>query len=238
MSEWATKRFWTQTAVVETPDGFEVTLDGRRVKTPAKAALTLPTAAMAAMVADEWQAQGKKIDPNTMPVTRSANAAIDKVRVQHGEVAEMVAGYGDSDLLCYRAKTPVELVQRQIEGWDPLLVWAADALSVRLSAVAGVMHVPQDPAALELLSSRVRELNEFQLAAFHDLVALSGSLVIGFAVIRDHLSPEILWQRSRIDEQWQEDQWGVDDDNAQLVDIKKQAFFHADRFFRLAANDK
>ncbi|MEE4347985.1 MAG: ATP12 family chaperone protein, partial [Paracoccaceae bacterium] len=113
MSEWKAKRFWKAATPVETEGGFTVQLDGRAVKTPAKTPLVVPTRAMAAAIAAEWDAQEGAIDPRTMPVTRSANAAIDKVATQHAEVAQMIADYGDSDLLCYRAPGPVELIERQ-----------------------------------------------------------------------------------------------------------------------------
>lgn len=119
MSGWAKKRFWKETTVESVEGGYGVFLDGRAVKTPAKAALVVPTEAMAEAMAAEWDAQEGEIDPNTMPVTRSANAAIDKVAVQHTEVADMLAEYGGSDLLCYRATSPEELIARQAEGWDP-----------------------------------------------------------------------------------------------------------------------
>ena len=106
MSEWKAKRFWKEAAVVVAGDGFAVELDGRLVKTPAKAALILPTAAMAEAIAAEWQSQEEVINPATMPLTKTANAAIDKVAIQHAEVAELLAAYGDSDLLCYRAAHP------------------------------------------------------------------------------------------------------------------------------------
>ena len=128
MSEWKPKRFWTASAVVATDGGFTVELDGRRVRTPAKAALVLPTRAMAEAVAREWDAQEKEIDPATMPFTRSANAAIDKVQHQHAEVADMLSDYGDSDLLCYRATHPEALIERQRREWDPALDWAAETL--------------------------------------------------------------------------------------------------------------
>ncbi|MEM8539157.1 MAG: ATP12 family chaperone protein, partial [Pseudomonadota bacterium] len=112
MSDWKPKRFWTNCAVVEADGGHTIELDGRRVKTPAKQALILPTEAMATKVAAEWDAQEKEVNPATMPFTRSANAAIDKVRIQHGEVADMLAEYGDSDLLCYRATHPRTLQDR------------------------------------------------------------------------------------------------------------------------------
>lgn len=236
MSGWAKKRFWKDTAVVETEQGFGIALDGRSVKTPAKTSLVMPTRAMAEAVAAEWDAQEDVIDPASMPVTRSANAAIDKVATQHGEVADMLAEYGGSDLLCYRATSPSELIARQAEGWDPLLVWAKDTFGADLETVSGVMFKAQDPEALARLSEQVHGFDNFQLAAFHDLVGISGSLIIGLAAVHDLHPIETLWQLSRIDEQWQEDQWGVDEEAAAEAAQKKHAFVHAYNFFKMAGN--
>ena len=118
MSGWSAKRVWTETRVEEMDGGFTVQLDGRAVKTPAKTLLVVPTRAMADQIAAEWEAQQGKVDPRTMPWTRSANAAIDKVATQFAEVAGLLAAYGDTDLLCYRAGGPAKLVLRQAEGWD------------------------------------------------------------------------------------------------------------------------
>lgn len=233
MSGWAKKRFWKETTVETVEGGYGVFLDGRAVKTPAKAALVVPTEAMAEAMAAEWDAQEGEIDPNTMPVTRSANAAIDKVAVQHAEVADMLAEYGGSDLLCYRATSPEELIARQAEGWDPMLDWAADIFGARLKPVAGVMFEAQDPEALALLTQEVHKFDNFELAAFHDLVGISGSLVLGFAATRDVQGIEALWALSRIDETWQEEQWGRDEDAALEAEKKMQAFIHAYRFFKL-----
>ena len=113
MSDWKPKRFWKNATVVAVDGGHTVHLDGRPVKTPSKAGLIVPTAAMAAAMAAEWDAQVELVDPRTMPVTRCANSAIDKVRVQHADVAAMLAEYGDSDLLCYRAADPEVVGHRQ-----------------------------------------------------------------------------------------------------------------------------
>lgn len=234
MSEWAKKRFWKETTYEVTEDGFKVLLDGRGVKTPAKAPLVVPTEAMAKAIVAEWEAQDEKIDPATMPVTRSVNAAIDKVAVQHGEVADMLAEYGGSDLICYRASTPEELIARQAAAWDPLLDWAAESFGARLKPVAGVMFEAQDSASLDKLRANTHGFNNFELAAFHDLVGISGSLIIGFAATRDLHPIETLWELSRIDEQWQEDQWGTDEEAAEEAEKKKQAFLHAYTFFNLS----
>lgn len=225
------KRLWSETEIAAIKGGFSVQLDTRPVRTPATALLVLPTRALAEMVAAEWRAQGERIDPASMPATRMANAAIDKVTPQFDEVAAAVATYGDSDLLCYRATAPVELVERQVNKWDPLLDWAAEVLGARLKPVYGVMHVPQDEADLAKLTSQVRQFTPFELAAFHDLVAISGSLVIGFAAAKGLLNLEELWSCACLDELWQEQVWGRDDDAFTLRQRKMQDFFEAARFF-------
>ena len=233
MSRTAPKRFWKSVGIAADGDGFAIELDGRPVRTPAKAALILPTLAMAQAVAAEWEAQTDRIDPLTMPVTRSANAAIDKVRPQHGEVADMLADYGDSDLLCYRADGPASLCDRQAAAWDPALDWAETALGARLHPRSGVVHQPQDGAALGRLSAQVHALDPFRLAAFHDLVSLSGSLVLGFAAALGWRDAQTLWDLSRLDEKWQQEQWGSDAEAEAMAQTKCEAFLHAKRFFDL-----
>lgn len=234
MSEWKAKRFWKEARVTETEKGYSVELDGRPVKTPLKSALTLPSRAMAEAVAAEWDAQEGEIKPVSMPVTRAANAAIDKVAVQHKEVAEMIAAYGDSDLLCYRAESPQELVARQAAAWDPLLDWADETFGARLIPVEGVMHAPQNPKALDRLAAQVHEMDPYRLTAFHDLVGISGSLIIGLAAIREVEDIGTLWRLSRIDETWQEEQWGIDEEARVQAAVKETDFYAAKRFHDLA----
>lgn len=236
MSEWKLKRFWKAAGADTDPGevGYRVLLDGRPVRTPAKALLAAPTRAMALAIAAEWDAQEAEIDPTTMPMTRAANAAIDKVAVQRAEVADMLAAYGDSDLLCYRAEAPEELVARQAEAWDPALDWAAAELGARLEVFVGVIHAPQPPEALARLAREVHGLTAFQLAAFHDLVSLSGSLVLGLAAARGWREADALWAMSRIDETWQEEQWGYDEEAAEAAEVKARAFLDAKRFFDLS----
>ncbi len=233
MSEWKQKRFWKQAGAAEDGDGFAVELDGRRIRTPAKVPLQVPTRALAEMVAAEWDAQGDFVDPGSMPATRMVNAAIDKVRTQHAEVADLLAEYGGTDLLCYRAESPQSLAVRQAEQWDPALDWAEQALGVRLSVGAGITHIPQPAQHLSRLSADVHVLSDFQLAAFHDLVTLSGSLILGFAAARRWRSADEIWQMSRLDELWQQEQWGEDEEAVTAAEIKRQAFLHADKFFAI-----
>jgi chaperone required for assembly of F1-ATPase len=235
MSGWTAKRFWTETRVEKVDGGFTVRLDGRAVKTPAKTLLVVPTRAMAGQIAAEWQAQQDKVDPRTMPWTRSANAAIDKVATQFAEVAGLLAAYGDTDLLCYRAGGPAELVLRQSEGWDPLLNWSATALNAPLKATFGVMHVDQPAESLERLTARITQMTAFQLTGFHDLVAISGSLVLALAVADQRLSAPEAWRLSRLDEHWQAEVWGRDEEAGVLESARHEGFLHAERFYRFSS---
>lgn len=234
MSLLKQKRFWKAAAVVERDAGFGVELDGRAVNTPNKTPLILPTRAMAQAIAVEWDAQVDKIDPLTMPVTRGANSAIDKVAPQQAEVVADLANYGDSDLLCYRAAGPVELVTRQAEKWDPVLDWAATEFGSRLNVGQGVMHVAQDPALLANLHAEVAAFDNFALAGVHDLIAISGSLILALSVTRKHLPAGDAWLLSRLDEHWQIEQWGDDEEASAHEALKRTAFLNAARFYELS----
>lgn len=234
MAEWAAKVFWKDVAVKPVAGGFAVTLDGRTVKTPGKHALVLPTRALAEMVAAEWAAQSGVVRPETMPATRTANSAVEKVAPAREAVIDDLSGYGGSDLLSYRAEGPAGLVDRQAAAWDPLLDWAAAALEARLATGAGIVHVPQSPDALARLRAEVAAMDDFRLAAFHDLVALSGSLVLALAVVHGRLDPETAWALSRIDEDWQAEHWGRDEEAEAATALKRAAFVHAARFHAAA----
>lgn len=233
MSAWAAKRFWKQATVEATDGGYCVKLDGRAVKTPAKRPLVLPTQAMAQAIAAEWDAQQGLVNPETMPVTRAANSALDKVAVQFDEVAGLLAAYGETDLLCYRATGPAALIARQAAGWDPLLDWAAQELGAPLRVTAGVVHVAQPDASIARLTALVHSFTAFELAAVHDLIAISGSLLLALAVAEGRISVKQAWDLSRIDETWQNEQWGIDEDAAVLEAFKQSALEQADRFFAL-----
>jgi len=233
MSAWAPKRFWQNASVEPCDGGFTVRLDARPVRTPAKAALVVPSLTMASAIAAEWQAQQGTIKPETMPVTRSANAALDKIAPQFAEVAGLIAAYGASDLLCYRATGPAGLVARQAAAWDPMLAWAAEALAAPLAVTAGVTPITQPAASLARLTAKVHACTPVELAALHDLVMISGSLVLGLAVTHGHADARTIWQLSRIDEDWQIEQWGQDHEAGESAALRRAALIHAERFHHL-----
>jgi chaperone required for assembly of F1-ATPase len=233
LTGWAKKRFWAQATVAQAAGGWQVLLDGRAVKTPAKAPLMLPNAALAQAIAAEWQAQGGDIAPATMPFTKMANTAIDGTAPRHAAVVDSLAAWGGSDLLCYRAERPALLAARQAAEWDPWLDWAADALGARLRVTRGVMPVPQPPQALAALRAAVAGHDPFRLTALHDLVTIPGSLVLGLAVARGALTPDRAFDLSRIDDDWQADQWGADEEAAESAARRRAAMAAAGRFCAL-----
>lgn len=232
MSVWKAKRFWQRAGAEPCEGGFTVRLDARAVRTPAKAPLVLPTLAMAQAIAAEWDAQSGEIRPATMPMARYANSAIDKVTPQRAQVAALVAAYGESDLLCHRAPAPEGLRRRQADLWDPVLDWAAVEFGARLVVTEGVMPAEQPAQALALMRAAVSALDPFRLAAFHDLVALTGSLVLGFAVARGRVSAAESFTLSRIDEDWQIAEWGKDEEAAVAAASSRAALDSAAAFFR------
>lgn len=233
MSGWKAKRFWKQAEARACEGGYAVFLDARAVKTPAKAAFVVPTLAMAHACAEEWDAQSGVIKPEAMPMTRYANSAIDKVAFQHAEVVDIVAAYGATDLLCYRAHGPEALIARQATDWNLHLDWTASDLAAPLHVTTGVIPIAQPAASIAALRALTAALTPFQLAAFHDLVSITGSLVLALCLVRGRMTPDQAFASSRIDEHWQAELWGKDEDAEALEAVKKAAVWQAYRFFGL-----
>ncbi|MEH3037274.1 MAG: ATPase [Sphingomonas adhaesiva] len=224
------KRFWKEVSV----DADRVVrLDDRPVRTPGRAPLALPGAALAAAVEDEWRGVAETIDPRAMPLTGLANAAIDRIAADPATFAAGLARYAQSDLLCYRADGPQELVARQAETWDPLLDWARTRYDVHFEIVTGVMHRAQPPATLARLSDAVASRDPFRLAAMSPIVTITGTLVGTLALVEGAVDAGTLWSAAMVDEDWQVERWGEDDLATQARDARRRDYDAAVRFLRL-----
>lgn len=221
------KRFWKDVSVHREASGYGIYLDDKPLKTPLKTSLLAPTKAVADGIAAEWASVEEKINPLDMHLTRCANATLDKVVVEHDAVAGMLAEYGQTDLLCYRADGPVELVKRQAAAWDPLLEWIATEYGARLVPTTGIVYLQQPAEGQAKLREMTFAFDPWRLTAFHDLVTISGSLVLGFATATKHLSAADVWPLSRVDEMWQEEQWGVDEAAEKGAAVKRADFMKA-----------
>jgi chaperone required for assembly of F1-ATPase len=204
------KRFYKVVDVAVAEGAFTVTLDGKPVKTPGRAALALPALALAAAVAQEWRAQGATVEPITMPLTRLCSAAIGIAGDHRARLVADVLAFGRSDLLCYRAEGPDALIMRQAKAWDPLLDWAEARFGARLATSTGIVYVAQPAVAVEAFASAVDRLDPFRLAGLHGAASLTGSLVLALALLEGRLDAVHAFALSRIDEDYQAQIWGRD----------------------------
>lgn len=207
------KRFYKEVAVAEGEGGFTITLDGKSVKTPAKAVLSVPTRALASLLMREWDAQTDVIDPTSMPVTRLVNTALDGIALDPEPVAEDIVKYAGNDMLCYRAGEPQALVERQSERWNPVLDWAASSLGARFILAEGVIYREQPAEALEAIRAVVsRHRHPIALAALHTLTSISGSALLAIAYAEGHLNIDTVWSLAHLEEDWTIEHWGEDED--------------------------
>ncbi len=223
------KRFYKEATAAQLEGGWEIRLDARPVKTPARQALLLPTAGLAEAIAEEWRAQGDKIDPRSMPLTGLANAAIDRIAPDPQAFAGTLAGYGESDLLCYRADGPEPLVRIQAESWDPLLAWARNRFDIDFEVTTGVIHRAQPPRTVEQLARALAARDPFRLAALSPLVTISGSLVIALALDEQSIELATAWSAATVDEAWQAEQWGEDAEATARMEARHKEFTDAYR---------
>ncbi len=226
------KRFWKSAGVVE-DGGFAVVLDGRPVKTPARADLVVPTLALAEALAAEWEGCGETVDPSSMPLTGLANAAIDRVAPDTQAFADGLVRYAESDLFCYRADGPATLVARQAESWEALLGWARRRYDVDFACQSGVIHVAQPAETVRKLGNAVASLNMFHLAGLSPLVTIGGSLVAALAVLEEMMPAEAAWEAVSLDDHWQLEQWGDDAEARAALGARRRDFLAAARFLEL-----
>lgn len=231
-----TRRFYTAVSVEPMDGGHAVLLDGRAVRTPGRAVLALPTAALARAVADEWAAQGETVEPKTMPLTCVANTVLDGIYANPAPVADDIAKYAASDLLCHRADWPADLVARQATAWDPPVAWANRRFDIALAVGAGVMPIRQTSDALARLSAAVHMLDPWTLAAAHMATGVTGSLILGLMLTDGAIDPERAWAAGQLDDLYQAEQWGEDPEAAKSRAARRADLDTAAILLRLLAD--
>ena len=233
------KRFWETVTTTAEDAGWGVKLDGRPVRLPAGGALLVPSRALAEAIATEWQVAGGRVGGEMsyadVPLTRLAGSAQERIAPDPEPVILEIARYGETDLLCYRADMPDALVARQALLWQPWLDWAETRLGARLKVTAGIVHVRQDAAALAALAGAVTRLEPLQLAALGIAVPSLGSLVLGLAMADGALDAAAACDAAMVDEMFQEELWGADDEaTARRANVRTDVR-HAGHFLALAA---
>jgi chaperone required for assembly of F1-ATPase len=229
------KRFYK---TVEAAEDGTILLDGRPVRTPARALLALPNPALSAALVEEWAAQHDSIEPRRMPMTGLANAAIDRIAPDPAGFAAGLARYAETDLLCYRAEDPAPLVQRQAEAWDPLLAWARQRHDAALRVTSGIVPTAQPAEAVTRLRRATVVHSPFVLAGLSTLVTLSGSLVLALALAEGAITRDQAWAAAELDELWQAEKWGEDSLAASNREARRAEFAAAARFVTLSGDQK
>lgn len=225
------QRFYKATGVIEENGGFTVALDGKPVRTPGRRPLAAPVRALAEAMAAEWDAQTELIDPMTMPLTRLAHSVIDGVADNIPAVADDVAKYFGSDLLFYRAGFPDGLVARQGEHWDPVLRWAADDHGAHFILTEGVMHVQQPDAAIGAMRALLPE-DAWRIAALHVITTITGSALLAVALKESVRTPEQTWVAAHVDEDWNAEKWGADEEVVERRAVRQRDFEAAVRVLK------
>jgi chaperone required for assembly of F1-ATPase len=227
------KRFYDDVAVVAEQGGFGLRLDGKPLRTPAKAPLVLPTRALAEAIATEWRGQGVTVRLTDLPLTRLASTGLDLVAGRRSEIAAEVARYASTDLVCYRVEHPPELTRRQHATWQPLIDWATLRYDARLDVTAGIVPVTQSPATLRAFTSAVESYGNLELAALHLATSASGSLVVALALIEGQLDVDAAFAAAQLDESFEIEQWGEDSEQTQRRAALKDDIALAYRFVGL-----
>jgi chaperone required for assembly of F1-ATPase len=227
------KRFYREVAVSADEPGFGVTLDGKPLRTPAKAPLRLPCRPLAAAIAEEWRGQRDKVEAQALPLTRLASTAIDLVAARREAVAAEVARYAGTDLVCYRAAHPADLAARQQATWQPLIDWASLRYGARLEATIGVVPLAQSPASLRALAAAVAQYTVWELTALHLATGACGSLVVALALIERRLDVDAAFAASQLDESFEIEQWGEDAEQTRRRARLKDDMALAHRFITL-----
>ncbi|MDE2357281.1 MAG: ATPase [Alphaproteobacteria bacterium] len=209
------RRLFTAIAAVSVPDaGFGLTLDGRRARTPAGGALVVPRRALAERLVEEWSGLGDRLDWAALPLTRLAAAAIDEGEAGRARNVASLLEYAGADLLCYFADGPEALVRRQEEVWGGLLDWARETHGLAFRRARGIIHQPQSEAMLARLGEAVAARDAFTLAGLAFGAALFGSTLLALALAEGRLDADAAFAAARLDEAFQEEVWGVDDEAA------------------------
>jgi chaperone required for assembly of F1-ATPase len=195
--------------------------------------LQLPSSGLAGAIAAEWAGQGERVDPQQMPLTKLANTAIDRIARNENRVMLEILNYAGTDLVCYRAAEPDSLVMRQGEYWDPILTWAEETLGARFSSVQGITHRVQSEDTLAAMTRYLQKFDAMQLAALHTLTTLTSSAIIPLAMERRALDPERAWLAVHVDEDWQMERWGRDEEAAERRARHKLEFDAAVKFLTL-----
>ena len=227
------KRFYQKAEAGPVDGGWQVALDGRAVKTQGGRAQIVASRDLAQALAADWARQGDRIDPASFYLRDLVDHAIDHVAQEPGRTADTVLRYADTDTLCYRADPEDALFKRQHELWEPLVAGVEAREGVKLERVSGIVHRAPSDATRASLRARLLALDPFELAGVETMAALAASLCIALAAREDDADADALWDAAELEEGWQADLWGKDEEAEARRAKRREDFKAAFDFTRL-----
>ena len=228
------KRFYRTVKTKSVKDGWTILLDKNSVKTPGKNNLVLPNLLLAEAVKEEWENQKTVILPLKMPFTKLANTAIDRVKEKRHQIIEELSGYGNSDLLCYRIKSPIELAHRQKKEWQPAIDWIFKTFNIEIQTTTDILYVKQNSEVILKIENLIADFNDFSIAGIQLVTSLSNSIILSLALAKGFFSAEKAFRSALLEELYQVEKWGDDEENTRRREGIKSEFFNAERFIKLA----
>jgi len=229
------KRFYKEVAVekMDGAGGYSIALDGRLVKTPSKADFIAPYENLAEVAAEEWREQGDEIVPANMQINQLINTTIDRVGPRRQAIIDDMVSYSSSDLLCYWADEPKELVERQASVWQPYLDWINGWLDINLVTTSGIIPIPQDDLSLEVIGKQLVGYSDFQLTALHMHTTGLGSSILALAYAEKFQGFDAIWNASQLDQKFQEEKWGTDAEAEVKASELKREMEYVAKFHKL-----
>lgn len=218
------KRFYKEASVGERDGSFAILLDGKNIKTPGKVNVVVPSEELANLVAKEWAAQEKEIDPATMPLTRLVNTIVERGNEALDDVKAEIVKFAGNDLLVYRADSPQELVDLQTKHWGGALEAFSKRYDVSFNAITGVMHQDQPAEVQARIGEIIAHYSDFEACSTMSITSITGSAVLAIGLKEGLFTPAQVLETAYVDEDYQAQHWGEDAEATRMRAFKRQDF--------------
>ena len=197
---------------IKTEDGIHTLYrNDEHMQTPRALPLAVPQEKLAQAILHECLAQKEeRLDLRTMPMTQMTLTVIDIASTQRSAIINGIVRYGETELVCQRAADPVDLIEKQHAVWQPYLDWCKASFKADLLTGSGIVPFEQNIDALAALRAAVEVYDDYKLIGLSEAAGISGSLVLGLALVTGHATAKLVFEAAELDTLWQKAKWGED----------------------------
>ena len=208
------KKFWKIVQVKKKlKNSFEILLDKRILKTPMQKDLIFSNYKIAKETALEWDIDEKEINTENMVFYGLISTAIDKISNDKVSYIDNVLGFINTDLICYRADKPNELIDLQNSSWNPIISFIKKYIDVELKFFIGVMPSKQSLEIFNRLKTLINSFSDIEISALHRMTNLTGSIFISICILKGDVLKNEAFELSFLDELYQAKNWGVEQES-------------------------